>query len=62
MQQTYQYRDGAVIEIDIRKCFNMIPHVPLMDILKLKISDTRFLQLVETLITAPIMEDGKPVN
>ncbi len=62
MQHTYQFRDGAVIEIDIRKCFNMIPHVPLMDILKLKISDTRFLQLVETLITAPILEDGKPVN
>ena len=61
-QRTYAYMDGAVVEMDIRKCFNRIPHGPLMAILKQKISDPRFLNLIETLITAPVMEEGKAEN
>lgn len=57
----YQFTDGATIEIDIRKCFNTIPHEHLMSFLRQKISDERFLWLVEVLITAPVMEDGKAV-
>ena len=49
---------GAVIEIDIRKYFNTIPHRVLMELLRKKISDRRFLRLIEVLITAPI-RDGK---
>jgi RNA-directed DNA polymerase len=60
-RHTYRFADGAIIEIDIRKCFNMISHEHLMSFLKQKITDSRFLWLIEALITAPIMEDGKAV-
>lgn len=60
-RSTYQFADGATVEIDIRKCFNTIPHGYLMSFVREKISDERFLWLVETLITAPIMEGGKAV-
>lgn len=58
---TYRFTDGAIVEIDIKKYFNTIPHEHLMSFLRQKISDKRFLWLVETLITAPVMEDGKAV-
>lgn len=61
-KHTYAFQDGAIVEMDIRKCFDRIPHEPLMAFLRQKISDTRFLDLVETLITAPIIEDGKSGN
>lgn len=52
-------RDGAVVEIDIRKCFNSIPHKELMEMLKEKISDQRFLRLLSKLIRMPLTENGK---
>ncbi len=58
---TFAFRDGAIVEIDIRKCFNMIPHEPLLNILRMKITDRRFLNLIETLITVPVLEDGESV-
>jgi len=60
-RSTYQFADGATVEIDIKKCFNTIPHGHLMSFLRKKISDERFLWLVEALITAPVMEGGKAV-
>ena len=57
-QATYKYPHGAIVEIDIRKYFNTIPHQVLMKLLRKKISDSRFLRLIEVLITAPIREDG----
>lgn len=56
---TFRNWNGALIEIDIRKYFNKIPHVELMKFLQNKISDKRFLRLIEVLITAPIIEDNK---
>jgi group II intron reverse transcriptase/maturase len=50
--------DGAIIEIDIRKYFNTIPHSEIIGILSKKISDHKFLKLIEVLITAPTMEGG----
>ncbi|MFO1431815.1 MAG: hypothetical protein U1F76_17035 [Candidatus Competibacteraceae bacterium] len=51
--------DGAVVEVDVRKYFNSIPHPPLWDFLIQKISDRRFLRLVEKLIKAPpVQPDG----
>lgn len=44
---------GAIVEIDIRKYFNTIPHEELMKILRNKISDQRFLRLIEVLIKTP---------
>ncbi len=61
MRYNYQITDGATVEIDIRKCFNTIPHEHLMSFLRQKISDNRFLWLLETLITAPVMENRKTV-
>jgi retron-type reverse transcriptase len=52
---TFKNWKGALIEIDIRKYFNSIPHLELMKILRNKISDKRFLKLINILIKAPIM-------
>jgi len=38
-QQTFRNWNGAVVEIDIRKYFNRIPHGTLMGLLWKKISD-----------------------
>lgn len=61
MRSIFAFRDGAVVEIDIRKYFNMIPHEPLMKIINDKIADRRFLKLIRILITVPTLEDGKSV-
>lgn len=58
-QATFKNWNGAAVEIDIRKYFNTIPHKELMDILRNKISDNRFMRLIEVLITAPIIEHGE---
>jgi len=44
---------GAVLEIDLRKYFNTIPHDPLMKMLERKIKDQRFLHLIIKLLKAP---------
>lgn len=59
MRSTIANKNGAILEIDIRKYFNTIPHKEIMKILAKKISDRRFLRLIEVLITAPIIENGK---
>ena len=59
MKYSNQNPDGATIEIDLRKYFNSIPHAKLQGILQEKITDRRFLKLVEKLIRAPIMVSGK---
>lgn len=58
---TYKNPRGAIVEIDIRKYFNSIPHKVLMEQLGNKISDNRFLRLIEVLITAPIRENKRDV-
>lgn len=50
--------DGAFLEVDIQKYFNRIPHDELMDILRRKISDSRFIRLIEVLISAPIQDEN----
>jgi RNA-directed DNA polymerase len=59
MKCSNQNPNGVTIEIDIRKYFNSIPHINLQGILREKISDKRFLKLVEKLIRAPILVDEK---
>jgi group II intron reverse transcriptase/maturase len=58
-QHAYAFKDGAIVEIDIQQCFNMIPHDHLMGFLELKICDRRFLQLLKQLITIPITKAGQ---
>jgi group II intron reverse transcriptase/maturase len=59
MKYSNQNSNGVTIEIDLRKYFNSIPHAKLQGILREKISDERFLKLVEKLIRAPILVNGK---
>jgi RNA-directed DNA polymerase len=58
---TWRYKEGAVVEIDLRKYFNSIPHHKLMECLEKKISDRRLLQLVNKLLKTPTMRDGKSI-
>lgn len=55
----YNTKDGALIEIDIRKCFNRIPHNHMLHFLRGKIKDKRLLGLIRKLMTMPIYEDGE---
>lgn len=55
---TYRQYDGAVVEIDLRKFFNTLPHDKVMNCLENKISDTRFLRLVNKLLKTPIVEES----
>lgn len=61
MKYSYQNEDGATVEIDLRKYFNSIPHSVLMEVLQKRISDKRYLKLIEKLIRTPIMEGGKAI-
>lgn len=49
--------NGAIIEVDIKKYFNTIPHNELMEFLKQRIADKRFLQLIRALISMPTLEN-----
>ena len=60
-QHAYQNQDGAVVEIDIRKYFNSIPHNGMMECLRKRISDTRLLRLIVVLMQTPTMVDGAAV-
>jgi group II intron reverse transcriptase/maturase len=53
---SYKHHHGAIVEIDIRKYFNTIPHKVMLKLLRIKISDKRFLRLIRVLIMAPIRE------
>lgn len=57
-RSAYAHKNGAIIEIDIQKCFNRIPHAQLKLLLQQKITDSRFLALIETVITGPVNHDG----
>jgi group II intron reverse transcriptase/maturase len=59
---TFEMQDGAIVEIDIRKYFNTIPHGPLFEFLRRRISDERFLKLIDVLAKAPTIHDGKVVS
>lgn len=57
-------KDGhrpVVIDVDIEKFFNSMSHKRLMEFLKLKISDRRFLHLVGKLLRTMVQEDGLEV-
>ncbi len=58
-EECYKLKEGAIVEIDLKKCFNMIPHEPLKEFLDEKISDGRFLRLIDSLIKTPMCgKDG----
>jgi group II intron reverse transcriptase/maturase len=55
-KHVYPCWDGAIVEVDIQKYFNSIPHKELRKMLEKKITDTRFLRLIDKLATAPILD------
>jgi len=55
---TYSFSKGAVVEIDITKCFNTIDHRLLMGFLQERVSDKRFLRLVKKLLETSIIENN----
>lgn len=59
MKYSNQFPRGATLEIDLRKYFNSIPHDKLLEILREKITDKRFLKLVGVLIRSPVLVNGK---
>jgi group II intron reverse transcriptase/maturase len=61
MAYSNQNENGATVEIDLRKYFNSIPHTALLEVLENRISDKRFLKLIETLIRTPTMVEGKAI-
>jgi RNA-directed DNA polymerase len=48
-----------VVDADLASYFDTIPHIPLMDLVKEKISDRRVLQLVEDFLSQDILEAMK---
>ena len=61
-RQVFYNQNGAVVELDIRKYFNEIPHKYLEEFLRMKIIDNGFLKLVMTLARAPIICDGNEMK
>lgn len=59
MKSSNQFHTGATLEIDLQKYFNTIPHNKLLEVLEKKITDKRFLKLIEKLIRSPSMVNGK---
>jgi group II intron reverse transcriptase/maturase len=59
MKHSNRFKSGTTLEIDLRKYFNTIPHDKLAEILRKKIIDKRFLKLIEKLIRAPVLINGK---
>lgn len=48
---------GSVVEVDLQKFFNTIPHEPLTRMLNHKIKDQRFLRLILRLLKAAVLND-----
>lgn len=53
-----QVRSGGVfiVDVDIEKCFDTIPHEPLIDAIAEKVADGSLLKLIRTILTTPIEE------
>ncbi len=59
LNQALKGNCGGVLEIDLKKYFNTIPHKQLERCLRLKIKDEKFLYLILKLLKAPVMDkDG----
>jgi len=55
-------REGftSVYDADLNKCFDTIPHRPLMQALEKRIADREILRLIRAWLSAPVVEPGGP--
>jgi len=58
---TFQDR-SVVVDADIKGFFDNIPHQPLMKLVKRRVSDPRLLRLIESWLTAGVMEAGQHIK
>ena len=52
----YRLYNGSVVEIDLRKCFNTLPHDKVLECFKKKINDKHFLKLLWKLLKTPSID------
>ena len=50
----------AVYDADLSKCFDTIPHGPLLEALARRIADRQILKLIKSWLEAPVVEPGGP--
>lgn len=50
---------GHVVDADLRRCFDNIPHEPLMERVKERIADRKVLELIRRFLKQGVMEDGE---
>jgi group II intron reverse transcriptase/maturase len=60
----YAYKAGAswIIEGDIKACFDSIPHTVILTLLRKRIKDERFIDLIRRFLQAGFMEGGQRHN
>jgi group II intron reverse transcriptase/maturase len=54
-----ELRGGWVVEVDIRKCFDTIPHAKVMEVLGQRVRDGVLLRLIGKWLHAGVMEQGR---
>ena len=55
------YRSGVswIVEGDLEKCFDSLPHAVILTCLRKRIKDERFIDLIRQMLQAGVMEDGR---
>jgi RNA-directed DNA polymerase len=55
------YRSGVtwIVEGDLEKCFDSLPHSVILACLRKRIKDERFIDLIRQMLQAGVMEDGR---
>ncbi len=58
-QFVHKIGGGYVIDVDIRKYFDTIPHDKLREMIREKVQDSAMTRLISKWLTAGVMEEGK---
>lgn len=59
---TYRSGAGWIIEGDIKSCFDVLPHSVILDAVRKRVRDERFITLIARFLKAGVMEEGKLRN
>jgi len=58
-QALMRNQSGTVLELDIRRCFDSIPHEPLQELLRQRVRDGVIVRTVAKWLNAGVMENGE---